>query len=332
VTAWVDVIADAASSGEVEIQYLVPGAGWSPVYDLLVSSSKKEARLEQGALVWQTSGEDWSGVRLSLSNARTDLHTDPPEISAYTLSFREVKKIETSVGGQQQEVKTLAVGGHLPDEDTDGSGRRPATDTGLARVFRIPGLRSIDTGLTRVKVPVSARALPYQEHLELVASQYPRVFRKAELSNPFPWDLAPGPISIFQDGAFQQQTWLEEVGRGGPFGVNCGVDHDVVVSRGSSDKTEEPGLIDRKRHFKREVSVNLRNFSSRSRLVKVLEPHPVSEIKEIEVSLQSEPTGREKQSGTEGWVYWNVEVPPRKWQTVELKLDVAVPKEMAFSW
>src|SRR5262249_41119133 len=54
ITAWVDVIADADSAGEIEIQYLVPNAGWSPVYDLFVLPGKSEARVEQGALVWQS--------------------------------------------------------------------------------------------------------------------------------------------------------------------------------------------------------------------------------------------------------------------------------------
>ncbi len=331
VTAWVDVIVDADVSAEVEIQYLVPGSGWSPAYDLFVLPGRKEARLEQGALVWQASGEDWSGVRLSLSNARTDLHTNPPEISAYTLAYREVKKVETSVGGQQEDVKTLAVNASMPEDPDEGGGRRPA-EAGIARVFRIPGLRTVRGGPTKVKVPISERVLPYEEHLELVASQYPKVFRKAELANPFSWDLAPGPLAVFYEGAFQQQTWLEEVGRGGPFAVNTGVDHDIVVSRGQSEKIDEPGLIDRKRHFKREIQVNLRNFSSRPRQIKVLESHPVSQIKDIEVNVSAKPSKGQVQPGTEGWIYWNVEVQPKKWQVVELSLDVAVPKDLRFSW
>ncbi len=328
-TVWVDLTTDAAGPLNVQIQYLVPNAGWSSAYDLSIHSASGDADLIQKAFVWQRTGESWKQVNLFLSNARTELHTNPPSISTYTLNFQDVKEVKTGVTSKSEDTGPITVGSGA---ETENSPEQAKTEKGLARLFTVPGLQSVRDGLAKTAVPIASKKIKFTELLEVVAEQYPRVFRKAEMENSFAWDLAPGPMSIYQDGQFVQQTLLNKVARGDHFSANIGIETELVVNRSQEDKTEEPGLVDRKRHFIREYGTHIENFSAAPKKIRVLARAPVSELKDVEVTLKDSTPGYKAEGKIEGWYKWDISVPSRKTASVNLKLDVAVPKDFQFSW
>jgi uncharacterized protein (TIGR02231 family) len=322
----VDLLADAAATVEVELQYLVPECGWSPAYDVRVHASDAKASIEQHAFIWQRSGEDWKDVSLTLSNVREELRPEPPSISPYTLSYREVKKVQTTITSGADSASSLTVGSSPGEPTTD------AEDKGLARNFKVPGVHSVRDGMARTRVFLNRKDAVYSESLELVAAEYGRVFRKGETQNPFDWDLEGGPASVYYGGNFMQQITLERVAKGNRFGINAGVDHDFQVSRWTNDKVENPGIIDTKKHFLREVGISLTNYGGRRKAVRIYEQVPVSEIKEVAVATGKTSPGLQKDMKNPGWNYWDVTLAPKERQVVTLNLDVAVPSAFAFSW
>ena len=70
---------------ELELSYVVSGAGWKPLYDLRLLEEQAAPALEIGYLaqVTQQSGEDWTEVRLSLSTARPSLAAILPELEPW---------------------------------------------------------------------------------------------------------------------------------------------------------------------------------------------------------------------------------------------------------
>ena len=67
---------------KVSLSYLVMGARWSPAYALHLDKKKNEARLEVRAAIAQSTGEDWTGVRVALSSAAFARPCDLPELSS----------------------------------------------------------------------------------------------------------------------------------------------------------------------------------------------------------------------------------------------------------
>ncbi len=64
---FVDKRADAESS--VNLSYLAGNVNWRPSYNLRAETGKNSVKVEYSAIVTQMSGEDWSGVELTLSTA-----------------------------------------------------------------------------------------------------------------------------------------------------------------------------------------------------------------------------------------------------------------------
>jgi uncharacterized protein (TIGR02231 family) len=77
------------AAAELEIEYLVPGARWAPTYALRLERGMTGGTLEMRASVAQATGEDWSGVALSLSTASLARRVDLPELRALKIGRRQ---------------------------------------------------------------------------------------------------------------------------------------------------------------------------------------------------------------------------------------------------
>jgi hypothetical protein len=72
-----------AAAGKVKLNYLVSAASWKPQYKFRAGKDEKEnVRLEYLAAVIQQTGEDWSGVAMTLSTAQPMLNAAPPDLRA----------------------------------------------------------------------------------------------------------------------------------------------------------------------------------------------------------------------------------------------------------
>ncbi|MCK7539803.1 MAG: DUF4139 domain-containing protein [Marinilabiliales bacterium] len=56
-------------TGKISLSYIVTNAGWTPSYDIRVADIKSPISLVYMANVYQMTGNDWKGVKLSFTNA-----------------------------------------------------------------------------------------------------------------------------------------------------------------------------------------------------------------------------------------------------------------------
>lgn len=79
-TALVRLDGRAEPGATLYVEYLVPGACWSPAYTVWVEDDAR-VRVAMRALVAQRSGEDWSGAKIVLSTADPDAWVALPELT-----------------------------------------------------------------------------------------------------------------------------------------------------------------------------------------------------------------------------------------------------------
>lgn len=71
------------------LEYAVKGARWLPGYELRMPRSLDGGTLRMRASVLQHTGEDWTGVKLSLSTAELNRRADVPELKALRIGRRQ---------------------------------------------------------------------------------------------------------------------------------------------------------------------------------------------------------------------------------------------------
>jgi hypothetical protein len=74
---------------QIVLQYFVPGARWAPSYSVRMNRELNRASLFVRAMVKQRTGEDWSGVKLTLSTAEAQRWTELPELKAIRIGKRQ---------------------------------------------------------------------------------------------------------------------------------------------------------------------------------------------------------------------------------------------------
>ena len=80
-SAAVELDVSAAGDFELELTYVVGGAGWQPLYDVRLIGDALD--LTYLAQVQQNTGEDWPSVALTLSTARPSLSLAIPELEPW---------------------------------------------------------------------------------------------------------------------------------------------------------------------------------------------------------------------------------------------------------
>lgn len=74
---------------QLSLEYRVPSARWVPSYALTLERGLARGSLQMRASVIQRTGEDWTGVSLSLSTASSQRSAEMPELKALKLGRRQ---------------------------------------------------------------------------------------------------------------------------------------------------------------------------------------------------------------------------------------------------
>jgi hypothetical protein len=122
-TVLVDLDVKNAGNLIVSVSYLVPGASWTPSYDLRIDSGQNKATLTYSAIVKQQTGEDWKNVRLTLSTAQPLEVSSLPELEPIYLDIVSFEKglmagVVLSVDSSPIPGVTLRISGNKIDERT----------------------------------------------------------------------------------------------------------------------------------------------------------------------------------------------------------------------
>jgi len=83
------LLIDAAKAHQARcrLSYLVSRVNWSPAYSARLSEKKDRLALEYSAVVNQMSGEDWNGVKLTLSTTRPNMIAVTPILTPLWISL-----------------------------------------------------------------------------------------------------------------------------------------------------------------------------------------------------------------------------------------------------
>src|SRR5262245_14130413 len=87
--ARINLEAKAPGSVHLRLSYQLPNATWRPIYDARLDSEAGKVGLTEIGEVQQRTGEDWSGVKLTLSTARPAVGADLPDPSTWFISLAQ---------------------------------------------------------------------------------------------------------------------------------------------------------------------------------------------------------------------------------------------------
>ncbi|HLH90854.1 MAG TPA: mucoidy inhibitor MuiA family protein [Xanthobacteraceae bacterium] len=332
----IDLAADAPTAATFRVTYMVPGARWRPLYDARLDSGARDRKpsleLVRRAEILQQSGEDWSGVALSVSTVRTARGGNAPELPPLLVGYLLPPPPPASAPMAKREDRDAAseadqnarARGHLSyvpssplsDDEVPLSGGLLAQEQnatfatgGFQAVFRIPGRVSVATnegaksfriGGTTITPDLLVRATPVVDATAYLEAD----FKQGEEA-----PLLPGVISLYRDGVFVGRSRMALTPKDETVRLGFGVDDQVKVARVTIRKQEgSTGLISTAKTDEREFRITVRNGHVIPIRVSIEDQIPVSEIDDVKVEMlasTTQPTERDVRNrrGVLGWTF-----------------------------
>ena len=310
----------AERPGELRVSYQVNGAGWRPAYRAGLDSAGSKVLLERQAAISQTTGEDWTNVKLKLSTGQPRLSPQgaeprPWKLSLYSPSAGAVS--ESSVRPAQAPAALMRAKVDELRQETPVE-----VQTTFATEFEVPGAVSLPSDGRRLTVSLAKLALPVKMRLRVVPRQDAQAVVTAEAERPEGVWLA-GDIQLYRDGNYVGATsWNPQTSAPLvlPFGRDSLV--RVKVDR-AKDRNGSGGIIGQRNE--REVS-DLYTLTSHHKTpveLLVLESSPVSTNDQIKVEAKFDPKPTDENwEERQGVVAWARSIAPN--QTLKFSVGYAI--------
>ncbi|MFD4395604.1 mucoidy inhibitor MuiA family protein [Kitasatospora sp. NPDC058478] len=324
--AHLELTVEAAQPGPsgLAVTHLVPCALWRPSYRATLDGGS--LRLESEAVVWQRTGEDWTGVRLTFSTARSALATDPPAVAEDVLMLRERTAEERRT--VEVELREEAISALGPTTGVPG-----VDDGGEVRVLPAPAPATVPSDGRAHRVPLGAFTGQASSEYACAPELSPLVTQVVRFRNAAGHPLLAGPVELVRGSGFTGRGELGFTAAGADAELAFGSSDGYRVVREAEERQATAGLTGRQTTT-RTVRLHLSRFSGPEerdeQVVAVRERVPVSEVSAVEVRLRKEECSPSPDAfDAEGILRWDVPLGPGARRTVTLVYEVSATAKVA---
>jgi uncharacterized protein (TIGR02231 family) len=320
----------AERPGEVRVSYQVNGAGWRPAYRAGLDSAGSKVSLERQGAISQTTGEDWTGVKLRLSTGQPRLSPQGPDPRSWMLSLWSGSADRLSgISGAVSAAAPAQLRSAKVEESRSRQDLPLEVQTTFTTEFEVPGLVSLPSDGRKVTVSLAKLSFPAKMRLRVVPRLDAAAVITAEAERPEGVWLA-GDIQLYRDGNYVGATsWNPQTTRALvlPFGRDSLV--RVKVDR-VKDRNGSGGLIGQRNEREVNDLYTLTSFHKTPVELLVLESSPVSTSDQIKVEARFDPKPTsENWEERQGVVAWARAIAPNETLKFNVSYAIGYPKDGA---
>ena len=329
--AQVSLTCKGAGEVKVSLMYVTSGASWTPDYHVHVSHSSSKSqgevqvRLGVNATIQQATGEDWEGVKLTLSTAQPNLGDYAPLPAPLKVYGEEHQRPKVLVQGQSDRSQ-LSEGG---DVQAPSDSSVAIDDRGQSFALTVPGTLTVQSHGRPYWVPVSESKGSGRVSLVSTPKLSPHVFRVARFKSPAGHPLMSAPVSLTFNGTFLGQATLDYTGSGEPIELSLGLEERLRISRELvKAKDESAGLLSSDRTMMRRFKILVKSVYDKPLKVEVLDNIPISEVSDLKVKLDKKQTTEGfKLDPVTGFVRWELKVKPAEERRLDFVYQLTLPED-----
>ncbi len=341
----IEVVIDVSKNGKgtLDVSYLVYGPTWIPDYTVRVDGFTKKVSLMYQALVRQSTGEDWSDVRVKLSTAKPQVSGRVPELSPWFINAWKPQPVRTSrssgiapsMAAPEPMAKAMPMElDAVADEAIPEMSYQTATTVAgtTSVLFELSGKNTIVSDNQTHKVTVSVFELPASFRYSTVPKLSSFAYLEAELSNESNFPLLSGESHIFLDSNYVADAFIDSVSPDEKFLVSLGIDAGFSVERKRINRFEETsGFFTKKTKITYEYVIEITNNKRTQEEVIVHDQIPVAQTEDIKVILiepeyTADTAGLKKNEHE--FLEWSISLKPGETIKIPFSYSVEYPEKM----
>ncbi|OUU22286.1 MAG: hypothetical protein CBC13_07890 [Planctomycetia bacterium TMED53] len=363
-TIEVKVFDQLGVGGVFRILYQVPGATWSPAYEVEVESGNKNLDLRSYADVRQWTGEDWPAVPISFSTSLPESGAEPGTLAALkierprylppepvmsprvALQRKAKSDFDRGLPAKAENPREVLSRGRNRIQPKVWEGIAAGDSTGLYFAYEDKRIAPIeDRGFLSVFEAIHAEAVPsggsarllyalnrspYNSDHRCLPELEEAIFRRIKMPLEGDDPLLAGPVAVFSDGDYLGLALIDRtVAPGEDLTIDLGILDQVVVTRTTEDSEEARGLLSRSLQYRTDTRLRFENFGTTAESFEVLERIPISADESVSIRVDRGLTDPdpEELDPADGILRWRISVDPGQSKELRLVWTMQIPKD-----
>ncbi len=327
-----------ATSGKMNVSYLVSGASWVPTYDLRADILTGNVNLNFKANITQNCGESWENIGLTLSTNDPQANKTKPELHTWYLDYYNIGYQQGGYGRTNSLNSYNNVAPSAPAMKVEA-------DNSNYEYKEAETANNFTTMINRVLSAEYKIDLPYtilsdgEEHMVLVKNidlnakyRYycvPKldasVFLVAEILKLDELKLVPATANIFFDGTYMGETYIDPTNMSDTLKLSLGKDPNIIVKRMLLKKESKEKILDKDKERTESFEIIAKNLKSTAIELVIEDQIPVTTNAEIVIeALETDKAQYNKNSGKLTWV---TTLKPKEQATYKFSFKVKHPKD-----
>lgn len=326
----VRVQADKQVNGEFNISYQTYNAGWYPTYDAHVGLLTEPLKLACNAFVYQTSGEDWKSVKLTIATGSPAQNRTKPQLQPWYVGVNQVPQAPAPNMKLTESTNTYSTDLAYSYDDKE---ERTATFAPVAVSYGPTNTRyqvnsRYDIPCDNSQTAVRIKEIPIDaDYVYLCTPKLDKTaFLSARLTDWQELDLMNASLNVYIDNNYIGQTDLYVDQTADTLNLSLGIDDRIEVLRKRGKVDQKKQILAGKKTDVREFEYIVKNNKREKINIIIDDQVPVAMNEQIEVEIETISGGHHDAST--GRVTWELKVDAGKSKNFKLKYGVTTPREL----
>ncbi|MEU4605536.1 DUF4139 domain-containing protein [Kribbella sp. NPDC023972] len=283
-SAAVALALDSEAEVEIELSYVVSGAGWTSSYDVRLTGD--QLTLHWYGLITQRTGEDWPECDLTLSTARPTVTAKVPELAPWYLDrFHPPVPAAAAALSRGRESRTAEYGAvQLQSAEPAFADLAATVEQGVTAAIYTPP-RPVAVPADGASHRATIAAIDLDAELDYITApvRSADVHLRATVVNSSTHTLPAGKAAVFHEADFVGSAALPLWAPSEDVELALGLDDRIRVERKLVRRTASKATLGSTRRREVEYETRIENHTPRRARVTVLDQLPVSRDHEITV-------------------------------------------------
>lgn len=326
-TILVTVSAKIRTTVNFELSYFARGASWRPSYDIRSKDVKSTVTLLYKAAVNQNTGEDWKGVRVSLSTGNPTLGGTKPTLRPWYLRIAEpVMLQQISKSKSRNEAAPMMQSGAMAEDAAPMMYEQVQVEENqLVTEFEIQIPYTVMSDGKDVIMDIQSHNLPAMYSYYSTPKMDKDAFLVASITGWEKLNLLPGAANVYLENSYVGESFVNPAVTTDTLQLSFGRDKRIVIKR---ERVKDMNTIkfiggNTEKEFLFETTI--RNTKKDNITITIEDQVPLSTDQSIKIS-NGELSGGNLNNET-GMITWKVDLKPGESKSIRLGYKVKYPKD-----
>ncbi|MCX6181297.1 MAG: DUF4139 domain-containing protein [Bacteroidetes bacterium] len=323
---------------KLEINYVIPNAGWSPAYDIRANGTDEAITLTYKANIYQASGTDWENIPIKLSTfnpTNCNLKPELPVWDVSKVSYRQkfpssIKMKENkSAEYEYDDKKSMKTMGNVTMntqlELTEASSIIQSEKVVKVEVDKHPSFTNIEFDIElpcnlkssnkSILIFVSTTTINAAYQRYLVPKLDKQSYIVAKIGGWEKLNLLNGPVNIYFKNTYMGETLLDVWSPSDSLQVSLGRNQSVIALRNKiKDETKNIPLSNLK---SREMTIELtvKNTNDNEEEIILQDQQPISTNEKFKIKLND--AAGAKINAITGLLEWELKLAPKETRVIK---------------